>query len=132
MTNTTHHSLPSSKIERGRRAARVGRIASVARKSLLALGFLCGHTPMGLAADKSEDSTSQLMTEERFAIHGQLTVAIDNGISAQRQRFLNAGGLGILVGDASIFCSSGLTSPTQPSKKRCMTRWPCASSSALI
>lgn len=73
MTNTTHHSLPSSKIEQGRRAARFGRIASVARKSLLALGFLCGHTPMGLAADKSEDSTSQPMTEERFAIHGQLT-----------------------------------------------------------
>ena len=27
---------------------------------------------------------------------------IDNGISAQRQRFLNAGGLGILVGDGQL------------------------------
>jgi high affinity Mn2+ porin len=29
-------------------------------------------------------------------------VAIDNGISAQRQRFLNAGGLGVLVGDGQL------------------------------
>jgi high affinity Mn2+ porin len=28
--------------------------------------------------------------------------AIDNGISAQRQRFLNAGGLGVLVGDGRL------------------------------
>jgi high affinity Mn2+ porin len=29
-------------------------------------------------------------------------VAIDNGISAQRERYLNAGGLGILVGDGRL------------------------------
>ena len=73
MSNTAHHCPPSGNIEPGRRAPRSGRIASVARKSLLAFGFLCGHMPMALSADKSEDSTSPLMADERFAIHGQLT-----------------------------------------------------------
>jgi high affinity Mn2+ porin len=84
MTNTTYHCPPSGNIERGRCAPRFGRIASVARKSVLALGFLCGHTPMALAAAKSEDSTSQLTTDERFAIHGQLTYVEQetNGFSA--------------------------------------------------
>src|SRR6202171_5621695 len=84
MTNTSHDCPPSGNIERGRCAPRVGRIASVAGKSVLALGLLCGHTPMALAAAKSEDSTSQLTTDERFAIHGQLTYVEQetNGFSA--------------------------------------------------
>jgi high affinity Mn2+ porin len=73
MTNITHHCSPPGNIERGRLAPGFGCIASVARKLLLALGFLCGHTPMALAADRSEDSTSSLVTDERFAIHGQAT-----------------------------------------------------------
>jgi high affinity Mn2+ porin len=40
---------------------------------LPAIAFLNGHAPGALAADKSEDSTSQAMPGERFAIHGQLT-----------------------------------------------------------
>jgi high affinity Mn2+ porin len=70
MTNVTQRYLPSN-IERVRCAPRLGRIASAAGKFLLVLGFQC--TPMVLAADKSEDSTSQPIREELFAIHGQLT-----------------------------------------------------------
>lgn len=40
---------------------------------LLVLSFFCGHAPTALAVDKSADSNSQPMTEERFAIHGQFT-----------------------------------------------------------
>jgi high affinity Mn2+ porin len=73
MTNITHHCSPSGYIKRGRLARRFGHIAGIATKLLLALGVLCGHTPMAQAADKSADSTSQLPPDERFAIHGQLT-----------------------------------------------------------
>src|ERR1700736_832006 len=84
MTTTSHACPPSGNFERGRCAPRFARIASVAGKSVLALGLLCGHTPMALAADKSEGSTSQLMTDEHFAIHGQLTYVEQdtNGFSA--------------------------------------------------
>jgi high affinity Mn2+ porin len=72
MTNITHL-CPPSNVERGRLAPRFGRMTSVATKLLLAVGFQCSHTPMALAADKSEDSTAQLMADERFAVHGQAT-----------------------------------------------------------
>jgi high affinity Mn2+ porin len=73
MINITHHWGPSGNIGRTRLTPRFGDIASIARRLLLGVGLVCSHTPIAQAADKSEESTSQLMTEERFAIHGQLT-----------------------------------------------------------
>jgi high affinity Mn2+ porin len=83
MTNITHWAPPAN-IERSRCAPRVGRVAGASAKLLLALGLLFGRLPMAPAADRSEDSTAQLLTDERFALHGQLTYVEQetNGFSA--------------------------------------------------
>ena len=44
--------------------------------SLAAVGLLFSHASFVRAADESEDGTSPLITEERFAIHGQLTYTV--------------------------------------------------------
>jgi high affinity Mn2+ porin len=40
---------------------------------VLALGFLCGHTPDAAAAESYDAGASQPIPDERFAIHGQVT-----------------------------------------------------------
>ena len=53
--------------------------------------------------DRSVEAGLSLKGTVWHRIHDTVGVAlIDNGISAQRERFLNAGGLGILVGDGKL------------------------------
>jgi high affinity Mn2+ porin len=40
---------------------------------MLVIGFFSAHTPIAQAADRSEGSTAQPITEQCFAIHGQFT-----------------------------------------------------------
>jgi high affinity Mn2+ porin len=49
------------------------RIAHFPLNLVLALGFLCGHSPTAAAAASSEAGASQPLPDERFAIHGQVT-----------------------------------------------------------
>jgi len=51
----------------------IARLVCIPTRSLLVVGFLCAQVPSALAADQSADSSSQTMTEERFAIHAQST-----------------------------------------------------------
>jgi len=40
---------------------------------VLVIGFICGHPPIAVAAGDPEAGAAQSMSEERFAIHGQVT-----------------------------------------------------------
>ena len=40
---------------------------------VLVIGFICGQPPIAVAAGEPEGGTEQSMSEERFAIHGQVT-----------------------------------------------------------
>jgi high affinity Mn2+ porin len=51
----------------------VGRALRLRTSVLLAIGFLCGYAPCALAAENSEDSAAQPLTDERFGVHGQIT-----------------------------------------------------------
>lgn len=75
------------------------------------VGLFCAHALRVLAADNSQDSTSQPLTDERFAIHGQATY-VDQQTDAFRAPYSGPNSLSPSMGretvDATLFLGAHL------------------------
>src|ERR1700676_5062788 len=79
--------------------------------AVMLISMLGVRAPAALAADNSQDSTAQLLTDERFAIHGQVTY-VEQETNAFRAPYRGANSLSPATGretvDATLFIGARL------------------------